>query len=245
VTDDVITWVFDEDSFSPVAKLKGQKQYSILSDYLGTPTHLFNDGGEVIWEAALDSYGKLRIEKGTLGSCPFRYQGQYEDFETGLFFNLNRYYSPEEGNYISQDPIGLHGGITFYGYVHDPNAWIDPLGLKTYRKKDGRFGKKPGRKTKKSLDSERATAVRKAWKAEAALVKKTGKGTREWTKAELHELKTTGKVEGYAGHHINNVNDHKKLAGNPNNIEFVTPEEHLAKHGGDFHNSTNGPLLSR
>jgi len=34
------------------------------------------------------------------------------------------------GSYISQDPIGLAGGnATLYGYVGDPNSWIDPLGL--------------------------------------------------------------------------------------------------------------------
>jgi RHS repeat-associated protein len=135
VTDDVITWVFDEDSFSPVAKLRADKKYSILSDYLGTPTHVFNDGGEVIWEAALDSYGKLRIEKGTLGSCPFRYQGQYEDFETGLYYNRFRYYSPDEGSYISQDPIDLDGGFEFYEYVRNPNVEYDPFGLATYSKR--------------------------------------------------------------------------------------------------------------
>ena len=31
--------------------------------------------------------------------------------------------------YISQDPIGMEGGITLYGYVHDTNGWIDILGL--------------------------------------------------------------------------------------------------------------------
>jgi len=34
------------------------------------------------------------------------------------------------GSYISQDPIGLAGGNpTLYGYVGDPNSWIDPSGL--------------------------------------------------------------------------------------------------------------------
>jgi uncharacterized protein RhaS with RHS repeats len=31
--------------------------------------------------------------------------------------------------YLSQDPIGLDGGSAFYAYVHDPNSWIDSLGL--------------------------------------------------------------------------------------------------------------------
>jgi hypothetical protein len=31
--------------------------------------------------------------------------------------------------YLSQDPIGLSGGISLYSYVHDTNKWIDPWGL--------------------------------------------------------------------------------------------------------------------
>ena len=64
-----------------------------------------------------------------MNDCPFRYQGQYEDSETGLYYNRFRYYSPDEGMYISQDPIGLQGGMQLYAYVHDVNSWVDPLGL--------------------------------------------------------------------------------------------------------------------
>ena len=62
--------------------MRSEKKFSILADHLGTPTHLFSAQGEAIWEGSLDSYGKLRIDKGEIGSCPFRYQGQYEDVET-------------------------------------------------------------------------------------------------------------------------------------------------------------------
>ncbi len=68
---------------------------------------------------------------------PFRYQGQYEDGETGLYYNRFRYYSPDMGMYISSDPIGLAGNNpTLYGYVQDVNMWLDlwglnPLGLLT------------------------------------------------------------------------------------------------------------------
>ena len=64
-----------------------------------------------------------------MNDCPFRYQGQYEDSETGLYYNRFRYYSPEEGMYISQDPIGLLGGNNLYGYVSDTNYWVDTFGL--------------------------------------------------------------------------------------------------------------------
>ncbi|MFD2909214.1 RHS repeat domain-containing protein [Flavobacterium ardleyense] len=62
--------------------MRGERKFSILADHLGTPTHLFSEQGYTIWVGSLDSYGKLRIEKGEIGSCPFRYQGQYEDIET-------------------------------------------------------------------------------------------------------------------------------------------------------------------
>jgi RHS repeat-associated protein len=79
-------------------------------------------------------YGKVANFAGrSLSDCPFRYQGQYEDSETGLYYNRFRYYLPEEGIYLSQDPIGLAGNNpTLYGYVKDPNTWIDRFGLDAY-----------------------------------------------------------------------------------------------------------------
>ncbi|CAA0263115.1 RHS repeat-associated core domain-containing protein [Tenacibaculum maritimum] len=66
-------------------------------------------------------------------NTPFRYQGQYEDIETGLYYNRFRYYSPDTGTYISQDPIGLLGNNpNFYAYVHDVNSWVDVFGLDTF-----------------------------------------------------------------------------------------------------------------
>jgi uncharacterized protein RhaS with RHS repeats len=49
--------------------------------------------------------------------------------ETGLYYNRFRYYDPEAGQYISQDPIRLTGGESLYRYVHDTTSWIDEFGL--------------------------------------------------------------------------------------------------------------------
>ena len=46
VTDNLITWVFDENSFVPAAKLVGDKSYSILTDHLGTPYEAYDENGE-------------------------------------------------------------------------------------------------------------------------------------------------------------------------------------------------------
>nr|WP_229427868.1 RHS repeat-associated core domain-containing protein [Methylomonas albis] len=60
---------------------------------------------------------------------PLRFQGQYFDQETGLHYNVNRYYDPNAGRFIHQDPIGLEGGSNVYRYVPNPVNWIDPFGL--------------------------------------------------------------------------------------------------------------------
>ena len=63
-------------------------------------------------------------------TCPFKYQGQYYDSEVELCYNRFRYYHPETGRYISEDPIGfLSGEANFFAYVSDTNAWVDLLGL--------------------------------------------------------------------------------------------------------------------
>nr|WP_240042471.1 RHS repeat-associated core domain-containing protein [Photorhabdus khanii] len=46
-----------------------------------------------------------------------------------MFYNRFRYYSPETGQYLSPDPLGLVGGVNLYGYVSNPVSWIDPFGL--------------------------------------------------------------------------------------------------------------------
>ncbi|MBK9578118.1 MAG: hypothetical protein IPO40_13665 [Fibrobacteres bacterium] len=125
-----ITWLFEPDCFAPMARLQGERRESIVCDHLGTPLAMFNDAGNQTWSLDLDIYGQPRMVEGERGLCPFRYPGQYEDAETGLYYNRFRYFDPEAGGYISQDPIRLEGGNpTLYGYVGDPNGWVDWLGL--------------------------------------------------------------------------------------------------------------------
>jgi RHS repeat-associated protein len=126
----LVTWVFEEGTFVPVARITEKQQLSIVTNYLGTPEAMYREDGEAVWTCELNSYGKVRNFQGEFKTdCPFRYQGQYEDSETGLFYNRFRYYSAEEGVYLSQDPIGLNGGIKLYTYVKDTNTYTDISGL--------------------------------------------------------------------------------------------------------------------
>ena len=60
---------------------------------------------------------------------PFRLQNQYFDEETGLHYNLMRYYEAETGRFINQDPIGLLGGSNLYRFAPNAQGWTDPSGF--------------------------------------------------------------------------------------------------------------------
>jgi RHS repeat-associated protein len=61
---------------------------------------------------------------------PFRYTGRDFDSETGLQYHRARYYSPQAGRFISEDPIRFEQGSDFYSYVgNGPTTLIDPTGL--------------------------------------------------------------------------------------------------------------------
>ena len=132
---DMTVWLFDEESFVPVAMIKEGRSYSILTDQLGTPTEAYDTEGNEVWSRVLDMDGNVIGETGNKGMVPFLFQGQYYDRETGLAYNRFRYYSPKMGMYVSQDPIGLAGGIlNLYGYVDDTLSFIDILGLIKFRR---------------------------------------------------------------------------------------------------------------
>ncbi|WP_271465976.1 RHS repeat domain-containing protein, partial [Paracidovorax valerianellae] len=105
-----------------------------LCDHLGTPIGLVDGNGEkagqVTWAASYGAWGEVqeeynpqRIEQN------IRFQGQQLDVETGLHYNRFRYYDPTIGQYVSQDPIGLNGGINKSSYPINPMNWVDPMGL--------------------------------------------------------------------------------------------------------------------
>ena len=93
---------------------------------------------------------------------------------------------------------------------------------------------------KKKLNIERQKAVRDAWGKEKGYVAQ-GKGTRDWLPEQQEEIMKNGHVDGYNGHHMKCVSSYPEHAGNFENIQFLTQDEHInGAHQGNTHTRTNG-----
>ncbi|BEN54331.1 hypothetical protein SMKC058_15950 [Serratia marcescens] len=138
------SWSYDPASpWSPLAALEqaGDSRsadiYWYHTDLNSAPLEVTDAAGNLCWSGQYDTFGKLQGQtvagaakrQGAQYQQPLRYAGQYQDDESGLHYNLFRYYEPEVGRFTTQDPIGLEGGLNLYQYAPNPLNWIDPLGL--------------------------------------------------------------------------------------------------------------------
>lgn len=123
------TYVYEPNSYKPLALVENDTIYHYHLDHLGTPRELSDQKGKIVWQARYKTYGNVAIKEVDEVDNPLRFQGQYYDDETGLHYNRHRYYNPHSGQFITQDPIGLLGGVNNYQYAPNPTGWIDPLGL--------------------------------------------------------------------------------------------------------------------
>ncbi len=91
--------------------------------------------------------------------------------------------------------------------------------------------------------SESNKAIRVAWKNEQQLIKE-GKATREWTPDQQQDILDKGKAydkdgRAFEGQHMMSAEKYPEYQGNPENIQFLTREEHLEAHDGNWQNPTN------
>jgi len=149
------TYVYEYNSYAPLARLdswnaeyfaaQGKavpaasdpgglgRVYYFHCNASGMPEEMTDRNGNIVWRARYMTWGRLAFENVT-SHAPvgfeqnLRMQGQYHDRETGLHYNTFRYYDCDTGRFISEDPIGLLGGMNLYQYAPNPLMWIDPWG---------------------------------------------------------------------------------------------------------------------
>jgi RHS repeat-associated protein len=108
-----------------------ERFHAIVTDLVGTPTELVDPEGAIAWRSVSTLWGvPLGASRSNQGvECPLRFPGQYEDPETGWFYNYQRHYDPETARYATPDPLGLAPALNQHGYVDNPLVTFDPLGL--------------------------------------------------------------------------------------------------------------------
>jgi RHS repeat-associated protein len=115
-----------------------------LTDHLGSVRDLLDNNGVVREHNVFDSFGRLIREvdynsSGTAISSTdaaavdsiFGYTGRDWDSDIGMQYNRARWYDPQTGRWLSQDPIGFAAGdANLYRYVgNSPTNATDPSGL--------------------------------------------------------------------------------------------------------------------
>ena len=107
--------------------------YIVHCDQIGVPREMTDSQGKLLWKGRYDAWGQLIHDSNRHAQRsthqPFRLQNQYFDQETGLHYNFLRYYEPTLGRFITQDPIGLMGGMNLYRFEGTVQNQVDPLGL--------------------------------------------------------------------------------------------------------------------
>jgi RHS repeat-associated protein len=99
---------------------------TFLTDGLGSTAALASSGA-VQTSYGYDPYGAAQIT-GAASDDSFQFTGREND-GTGLLNYRNRYYNPAWGRFVSEDRIGLAGGINVYAYSNNnPVQLGDPSG---------------------------------------------------------------------------------------------------------------------
>ena len=123
----------DPDSYEPLAQVRNwtnedgenrQQIHYFHCDQIGIPREMTDDEGNLVWFGNYTGWGRLKEETKVTDSAyqPFRLQNQYADHETGLHYNFFRYYEPDAGRFVNQDPIGLLDGENLYEFSPNINS---------------------------------------------------------------------------------------------------------------------------
>ncbi len=99
------------------------------TDHLGSVVAVTDESGGLLWSNEYETFGGLSSSFNTFKHAN-KYTGKDFDEDTGLYYFNARWYDPELGRFISEDPI--KDGVSWYVYCgNNPLVFIDPTGLET------------------------------------------------------------------------------------------------------------------
>jgi RHS repeat-associated protein len=109
-----------------------------VNDHLGSVLALVDSSGSVVESYQYDAWGNVLgvydssnqpINESSIGNR-YLWQGREYSWKTGLYYFRARWYDPVTGRWLSNDPIGISGGLNQYVFcADDPVNCVDPTGL--------------------------------------------------------------------------------------------------------------------
>jgi RHS repeat-associated protein len=94
---------------------------------------LFDASGSITHRYRYSPWGEAQVTSETTHN-PLRFASREWDGAAGLYYKRARWYDPYLGRFISEDPIGIEGGINVYAYAgNDPVSYVDTWGLSPCR----------------------------------------------------------------------------------------------------------------
>ena len=128
-------YVYQPGIDAPLALITGATQVAVVryfeQDEVGNVVGLYGANDSVHQRLTYDPWGVASVTHGALAdSSRMRWKGLVWEAPVGLYFVRNRWYDPQLGRFLSEDPIGLAGGINAYVFAYgDPINHGDPSGL--------------------------------------------------------------------------------------------------------------------
>src|SRR5208282_568083 len=105
--------------------------YCYHFDATGNTVAMTNSSQNIANAYTNDPFGNILDQQET-DPQPFKYVGQYGVMAeaNGFCYMRARYYDPQVGRFVSEDPKGFDGGVNLYEYASgNPVNRIDPFGL--------------------------------------------------------------------------------------------------------------------
>ena len=112
--------------------------YYPITDRLGTLHALANGSGKIVEQYRFDAWGRVLgisdgdgkpLAKSAVGNR-YLWQGREYSWATGFYYFRARWYDPVTGRWLSNDPLGIAGGLNQYVFcANNPVNFRDPFGL--------------------------------------------------------------------------------------------------------------------
>jgi len=111
--------------------------YYALKDHLGSIHAMADEAGQIVESYRYDSWGRttaydangVALTESQIGNR-YCWQGREYSWITGLYYFRARWYDPITGRWLSNDPIGISGGLNQYVFCgNNPVNYRDPMGL--------------------------------------------------------------------------------------------------------------------